>query len=220
MADTQLTFTAQVKPLTTLDAAGLTAAIDPRLGWQPALLIETNYGVAETQAISGLAAAADMLLCYVTTPSPMLGYVFYPLRLRVSVYMGVENLALKSFFEAAYIANNGSLVDPSDPSVDAPWAYTTHTALPAEFGFNSGGGFTVQSFTPSFSGHFPPKLKTQEDVGAVGRALGSILLTVDTYDATVAGNAGAAMDGAWLAFPESVLNSAGFYGPRAFFNPY
>lgn len=200
------------RPLTVEDAAGLEASVIPSL-WAPTQILETNvdFGIA----LDDLDTDADIWRINVIPPSAMPDYVFYPICFRASLFNTTSAAAFATLFQQAAIVSISSIFNNL---FDRPHNYYSFVGGAPYTGFDSTGEFDIQSFNPPFEG-FPPRMPLAETDAPINDALGSLQVTCTTFDITVGSNTTMHVDARYLAFPRSVLKSAGFYVPRLWFKP-
>ncbi len=213
MADKSSVIIAKPRPLTVADAAGLEASIVPSL-WAPGQILETDFN-EPLAAVGGLAADGDVWRITIQPPSAMPTYVFYPIALRGTLVDTNATAQFDALFEDVGMASNEGVFEDLN---EAPQNYYEFS-LDASFqGFDNTGDFKIRTMAMPFPG-FPPKLPLAETGAPVEDALGAIMLRVGTFSAVGIVDTSLHLDARWLAFPRSVLKSAGFYVPRLYFRP-
>lgn len=210
MADGSSTFTLSPRPLTADDAAALEVDIRPEASFQPVYVLESDSTASATVAGTALAANGDHWYIGAATPSPMPGYIFYPIAFQVQ-FRCTDLAAFDDFFELAC----ASAIRPGFNDVKA-WHQEVMIAPNAVY--DGTNVRKIQSLDPSWVG-YPIRPATPSSAVLAERALGAACVTVKTWDAGVAAAAACSLDARWLAFPRATERSAGFYTRRLFFTP-
>jgi len=191
-------------PLTTKDAAGLRADIQPAIEFQPAFVLRRDPDDTINIPIS---ASGDFWQVLLAPKGPMPDYAFYPIGLTASF--------VASTFAAAFwrLEANYSINSP----FERDWTWKAFDLATQRGIFNGTTTPGTQSATPVLAG-FPPAPIIADSSVILRNALGGFQFRVDTFDATTAAAMTLNIDARWLAFPRSATRNAAFYMPRLGFN--
>ncbi len=138
----------------------------------------------------------------------MANYVFYPIALRATISGQASSqfsalIRLGAFFSVDVPVGSGG---NGQGFLDRVTIIATEET---EFGF-------IYNINPEFHA-FPPVLGTARSTLLADNTLAVLLLRIATFDATAMAATDVNVDCRFLAFPEPVVQSAGFYQPRLYF---
>jgi len=195
------------RPLTAFAAGALTADIVPRSFWQGVLLLEHDFSFP-IESGGALTTAGDLWTILLRPPNEMAHYVFYPVALRATILLS-DIAASVTLFE-----NEASFSVDMRGQSNFAWDAVDLTAIRTVIA--AGVEKASLNINPIFHG-FPPDPGIARDVVNTNNSLAGINLKIDTFDATSMASVDLHIDCRFLAFPEAVVRSAGFYSARMFF---
>ena len=194
------------RPLRSSDAAALRADIVPRAFWEPSFLLERDFSDDIAGSATGLTTTDDVWEIVLSPPSDMPNYIFYLIAMRAVVHSGG---GVAADFDAFFDTAAGFSIGP-EVAADFAWDAVDMSSMRSIIGGN------FKAVNPIFHGF--PATPVSARTGAVGtNALGGFAFTVGTFNAAALAALVVNIDARWLAFPEAVVRSAGFYNPRMFF---
>lgn len=210
MADAAQIVQLFARPLTTGDAAGLLADVEPTGFFQPTMILETDIDDAVDLSATGLTTAGDSYECTFAPDNDYPEIAWYPIAMRGQFSSGGNNMASFWETEASYTVSG---VNPEIWTWDA-FSLDTQRVIQNV----AGNQIFMQTANPVFHG-MPPR-PTVCDGGSIAlNQLGGFSLTVQTFSAAVLAALTFRVDARWLGFPRASIRSAGFYTPRMFFQP-
>lgn len=192
------------RPLISADAAALTADIIPRTFWEATFVLQRDFSIA-IESAGTLSADDDIWTILLSPPSPMPNYVFYPIAMRAVLKMTRFSLGTYLLWkdEACFSVDMRGNTEYTFDAVDLAAQRDTD-------------GFTLQQINPDFHA-YPPVPGIARETAIADNALAGFALQIKTFDQTAMDATDLHIDCRFLAFPEAVTRSAGFYLPRQYF---
>jgi len=193
------------RPLISADAAALTADIIPRTFWEATFVLQRDFSLG-IQSAGTLSADNDVWTILLSPPSAMPNYVFYPIAMR-AVLKGDK----ASIFALSLLWQDEACFSV-DMRGDTQYAFDS-VDLSAH---RSTDDFVLQQINPDFHA-YPPEPGVARETTIADNALAGFALQIGTFNTTAMDTTRLHIDCRFLAFPEAVTRSAGFYLPRQYF---